>query len=491
MIAELCRLCKVIYDIQPRRRQVLAPRYAVSSTVIPLRFAERMRALLGPEAERLLQVLAEPPVMGLRVNTLKVAPDALAHLTGWPLSPVPWCPSGFVVTQIEAGKHPFHAAGLYYLQDPAAMAVGEAVAPQAGEWVLDLAAAPGGKSTHLLSLMADRGVLIANEILAKRIKALGENLERWGATHAVMTQATVAQLARTFGAVFDRVLLDAPCSGEGMFRKSSEARSHWSETAVLGCAARQEVLLAEAAALVRPGGTLVYSTCTFAPEENEQVVAKFLALHPDFAAVPTGLQGVSSGDPAWVPAPWRSAALAATARLWPHRQVGEGHFVAKLQRTGGDAPARAYQPLTLAPARARALWQAFVTSALRGEPFPELMLVARGERLYAVPEALPRLGNLRAVRAGLWLGTVKGQRFVPSHALALALPRQGAQRTLTLAPDDPRLARYLAGDLLDEAGEDGWLVVTVAGFPLGWGKRVQGVIKNVYPKGLRRATMSL
>lgn len=453
--------------------------------MIPLRFSERLRALLGSEAERLLSALAEPPVMGLRVNTLKLTPATLPRLTSWPLTSIPWCPTGFVVPdEVRPGKHPFHAAGLYYLQDPSAMAVAEALAPQAGDWVLDLAAAPGGKSTHLLSLLG-KGVLVANEVARGRLKALGENLERWGATHAVITHNEITQLARVWGALFDGVLLDAPCSGEGMFRKSPEARDHWSEAAVLGCAARQEVLLAEAAGLVRPGGVLVYSTCTFAPEENEQVIAKFLAAQPEFELIPTGLIGISAGEPAWVPGPWRSADLTRAARLWPHRQVGEGHFVAKLRRTEGDAPARSYQPVTPAPASVRARWFEFVGAVLTGDPFPDLALVLHGEQLYAVPEALPRLSGLSLLRAGLWLGTLKKGRIEPSHALALALTGSGAQRTLALAPEEPRLARYLVGDVLEAAGEDGWLIITVAGFPIGWGKRSQGIVKNRYPKGLR------
>ena len=453
--------------------------------VIPQRFSERMRNLLGSESEQLLSALTEPPVMGLRVNTFKLTPAALQQLTAWPISPVPWCSTGFVIPdELRPGKHPFHAAGLYYLQDPSAMAVAETLAPKAGNWVLDLAAAPGGKSTHLLSLLG-KGVLIANEVARGRLKALGENLERWGSTHAVITNNEVARLAQGWGAVFDGVLLDAPCSGEGMFRKAPEARDHWSEAAVLGCAARQEALLAEAADLVRPGGLLVYSTCTFAPEENEQVIAKFLAAHPEFELVPTGLSGVSPGEPLWVPTSWRSAELGKAARLWPHRQIGEGHFVAKLRRTEGATPARVYQPVTPVPGGTRALWREFVSAALAGDPVPELVLVAQGEQLYAVPEQLPRLSGLSLLRAGLWLGTLKKGRLEPSHALALALTGDGAQRKLELAPDDPRLARYLAGDVLDEAGEEGWLIVTVAGFPIGWGKRSQGIVKNRYPKGLR------
>jgi NOL1/NOP2/sun family putative RNA methylase len=451
---------------------------------LPDAFEARMRNLLGPEAEALFAALAAPPVAGLRVNALKLSPEEFAGLSPWPLTPLPWCSSGFTLPADTApGKHPFHAAGLYYLQDPSAMAVAEALSPRPGERVLDLAAAPGGKSTHLLSLMGDAGLLVANEVNRGRAAALLENLERWGATNAVVVSAEVSRLADAWGATFDRVLLDAPCSGEGMFRKSEEALAHWSEANVAACAVRQRSLLPDAARLVKPGGVLVYSTCTFAPEENEQTVAAFLDTHPDFALELLSLPGFQPGRPEWASS---SHALGNAARLWPHRGVGEGHFVARLLRTGGDVERPRLMKLP-APTPSAKLWHAFREATLPRDPAAGRALAQYGSELYALPEGMPDVRGLRVLRAGLWLGTLKTRRLEPSHALALALTREDAAEMngLELPPDDPRALAYLQGSGLEAPGPDGWLVVTAAGFPLGWGKRSQGVINNHYPRGLR------
>ena len=227
-----------------------------------------MQKLLGAEAEAFLTSLAEPARVGLRVNTLKCSPESFKKLSPWPVENVPWCGSGFLLNNqptsnpVRPGLHPLHRAGVYYLQEPSAMAVAEALAPEPGEWVVDLAAAPGGKATHLASLMQNKGLLVANEVTGSRVRALGENLERLGVRHALVTSESVQKLAAQWGAVFDRVLLDAPCSGEGMFRKSAEAVSQWSEYLIESCAARQDGLLSEAAKLVKPGA---YSSTAPAP----------------------------------------------------------------------------------------------------------------------------------------------------------------------------------------------------------------------------------
>ena len=460
---------------------------------IPTPFAERMRSLLGPEAEDLLAALEQPPLTGLRVNTLKLSPEALRAHAPWPLERVPWCAAGFLVAgDAQPGRHPFHAAGLYYLQEPSAMAVAEALAPQPGEWVLDLAAAPGGKATHLAALIDDRGLLVANEIEARRIAALTSNLERWGVRRVVIANEQPARLAGHWGPIFDRVLFDAPCSGEGMFRKSPEARRAWSPEVVRGCALRQDQALLAAAELVRPGGALVYSTCTFAPEENEQVIARFLARRRDFELVPVALPAVAPGRPDWVDPALAMPDLARTARLWPHRVSGEGHFIALLRRGAGAPVPVPRARVQHAPRRARELWRAFALATLGGDPFADMPLIVRGTRLYALPEGLPPLEGLRIVQAGLWLGTLRHDRLEPAHSLALAL-RSGADGhdavhppLLDLAPDDEHLARYLQGQAIEAPGSPGWVLIAVAGFPLGWGRRVGTIVKNAYPKGLRR-----
>ena len=459
-----------------------------------------MQTLLGAEADAFLASLAEPARVGLRVNTLKCSPESFRALSPWPVENVPWCSSSFLLNDqptsnpVRPGLHPLHRAGVYYLQEPSAMAVAEALAAEPGEWVVDLAAAPGGKATHLASLMENQGLLVTNEVTGSRVRALGENLERCGVRHALITSESVEKLAAQWGAVFDRVLLDAPCSGEGMFRKSAEALSQWSEYLVQSCAARQNGLLSEAAKLVKPGGVLVYSTCTFAPEENEGVIAAFLQTHPEFRPLPLILTGAQPGRPDWTAdAP---DDLEHTARFWPHLNPGEGHFIAKLRRvsgrTSGDSDAEARRKTAAAtplPRQAYDLWNTFVRETFRNAPLPDAPLMLRGNQLYALPETLPEPTGLRTLRSGVWLGTLKKNRFEPAHSLALALTRgelSGA-RTLDFGAQSPELRRYLQGDVLETPGENGWLVVTVSGFALGWGRRNRGTLKNFYPKGLRLA----
>lgn len=456
----------------------------------PPAFLDALAPLLGAEREAFEAVYTQAPVMGLRVNTLKLPVDALPErLAPLRLAPVPWCPAGFyaeagdaALTNFSLGKSPLHAAGLYYVQDPSAMAVAEALAPQAGERVLDLCAAPGGKSTHLAARMRNQGLLVANETAPGRAAIVAENLERWGVRHAVVTNETPARLAARWPDFFDRVLVDAPCSGEGMFRRllADGARIEWSAAQVNGCALRQADILQAAARLLRPGGRLVYSTCTFNLVENEQVIARFLASQPDFELVPLPVV------PGWAPGLGPLTGQAGVARLWPQRVPGEGHFLALLQRrpkTDAGPAIRQPQPAQRPKRTAQRAWENFCAANLLTEPPGALRQT--GTYLYQAPEALPDLEGLRVLRPGWWLGEVRGERLEPSHALALGLTQADFQRTLDLTLADPEALAYLRGETLTAAGAAGWLGVCVDSFPLGWGKRSAEVVKNHYPKGLR------
>jgi 16S rRNA C967 or C1407 C5-methylase (RsmB/RsmF family)/NOL1/NOP2/fmu family ribosome biogenesis protein len=423
------------------------------------------------------------------------------------------------------GLHPHHLAGLYYLQDPSAMAPAELLAPRPGERVLDLAAAPGGKTTHLAALMGGEGLLVANEIKSKRVGHLAQNLERWGAGNVVITNETPEALADHFGAFFDRVLVDAPCSGEGMFRKDMGARADWSPEMVAGCAVRQSAILRVAAKMVRPGGYLLYSTCTFAPEENEAVIAGLLGqaaagsgmrfrpvalpqLDGFMPGRPTGLTSdglrrlQSSGQSSRQSSGTSSAqppGLDRAVRLFPHRVQGEGHFACLLQRVPSSADDQE-EDLQLRsdrlprPSKAQSgFWRDFAEQVLAVDLADDRLRVV-GDRLYLVPQGLPDLGRLRVVHPGIWLGALKKDRLEPAHPLALFLPRGQARRTVDLPADDPRLRAYLRGESFPAEGSEpvegrrpepveGWTLVTTDGFPLGWGKRVQGVVKNHFPRG--------
>lgn len=468
-----------------------------------------MQGLLGDEAAALAAALEKPPAQGLRVNTLKLAPRDFERLVHWDLQSVPWCPSGYRLLKGERpGLHPFHAAGLYYLQEPSAMAVAQALSPLRGELVLDLAAAPGGKSTQLAAMLGDSGLLVANDTHGGRARELSRNLERWGSRRTVITSSTPAELAQRWGPRFDAVLLDAPCSGEGMFRKTPEAIRQWSPELVRSCAARQDSLLVEASKLVRPGGRLAYSTCTFAPEENEEVVGRFLEGRPEWQLLPTGLQGVEAARPEWAPGVSCNAELSRARRLWPHQSDGEGHFVALLGRSR-ESPQESLETASTSAAAAttarrlarkgtaadqgttelraaEGLWQDFLEESLRGDPLPDHRLTLERDGLYAVPSGVPDLTGLRVLRPGLWLGTVERGRFLPSHALALALRASQALQTVDFEAQDPQPHAYLRGLELESTGRDGWTLITVAGHPLGWGRRGRDIVKNHYPKGLRR-----
>jgi len=463
-----------------------------------------MSRFLGDEYPAFAESLTHDPVHGLRVNTLKLSPVGFQKISPFPLGDkVAWCDSAFSLPPIhlpagegreviEPGKHPYHLAGLYYLQDPSAMSAAELLGPRPGERVLDLAASPGGKTTHIASLMQGEGLLVANEIKTKRLNHLVVNVERWGASNVVVTNETPERMADHFGACFDRVLVDAPCSGEGMFRKEMGARLDWSEEMVAGCAVRQTNILRVAAHLVRPGGHLLYSTCTFAPEEDEAVVARFLQDHSDFDVVDLPqLPGFMPGHPEWSGLVAENKekgssvndSLRGAVRLFPHRLTGEGHFACLLHRKVGPENELTFpwHPAKI-PAPDWQLWQAFREETL-GVDFPSERLHMHGDRLYFVPEDMPDLKGLRVTIPGIWLGNFKKDRFEPAHPLAANLRPGQAHKMLALSADSRELAAYLRGESLPADGTPGWTLVTVDDWPLGWGKSVQGVVKNHFPRG--------
>jgi len=469
-----------------------------------------MASFLDKEYPAFAAALGKESIQGVRVNTLKLSIDEFLRITPSQVGEkVPWCNSAFILpdSEFSFGRHPYHLAGLYYLQDPSAMAPAELLDPQPGERVLDLAAAPGGKTTHLAALMRGQGLLVANEIKEKRLGHLAFNVERWGAANVVVTNEAPERLSDHFGAYFDRVLVDAPCSGEGMFRKDYGARLDWSLEMVEGCAVRQRNILRVAAKLVRPGGYLLYSTCTFAPEENEGVIDGLLdALmektgSPGFEVIGLPrLAGFMPGQPTWLGLGSKSKGLEGAVRLFPHRVTGEGHFACLLRRMKAmDMEPYKKMPKVgkthdhlVTPSKAQShLWNSFRGEVLTIE-LPGGRLRVRGERLYLVPDELPNFSDLRLVHPGVWLGTFKKERFEPAQPLALFL-RAGQARNMLELPSAELagrslLNRYMRGESIASAGAPGWVLITTDGYPLGWGKRVQGVVKNHYPRGWQMYT---
>lgn len=466
--------------------------------MLPEAFLDRMRKMLGEEYGAFLDTFGEERYQALRLNALKrngegksvaevygVCPGEQERETCFAhLSPVPWAENGYYYRSGgQPGKHPCHEAGFYYIQEPSAMAPAELLQVQPGDRVLDLCAAPGGKSTQLAAKLKGEGFLLCNEIHPARAKILSENVERMGIGNACVTNEAPARLAESLPGYFDKILVDAPCSGEGMFRKNEDACGEWSPENVRLCAERQDEILGCAARLLRPGGRLVYSTCTFSEEEDEGSVRRFLDRHPEFSLRDeTEAPGLADcrGE------------LPGTFRLWPHRIKGEGHFAAVLEKEGtvpegwrSNAGSRTEREV---PERELGEFFAFCRENLKGKAVQTTggsRYLRFGDNLYLAPEALPGLKGLKVLRPGLHLGEIKKNRFEPSHALALALCPADAVHVWNLAPEDSRTAAYLSGQTFPAEGEKGWYLVCIDGFSVGWGKLSGGVMKNHYPRGLR------
>jgi NOL1/NOP2/sun family putative RNA methylase len=457
--------------------------FTLETPNLPIPYIERMRTMLDQEADAFLHSYNQPRTQGLRFNPLKLTANEplINNLANtFKLEPVPWCPTGYYYDESAArpGKHPFHTAGLYYIQEPSAMSVVELLSPQPGEVILDLAAAPGGKSTQIAGNMQGKGLLIANEIHPARAKIVAENIERMGIANTVVTNCTPEQLALRFPLFFDKIMLDAPCSGEGMFRKDKDAISEWSPDHVTMCATRQMDIMRQALLMLKPGGLLAYSTCTFSLEENEQLIESVLSQYPEME-------------------------LQRTERIWPHLQRGEGHFAAILRKKNdlnepdSTVDSRFSLPekrknLPKLVSEAWSLYESFANQVAPGFSLNDGEPLLFGEQLYWLPHTTNGLFHsgylqgLKVLRPGLHLGTIKKNRIEPAHALALALPTGITVHPLSFAADSKEIHAYLHGETL--AGDyhhAGWLLVTVEGYALGWGKQSEGQIKNHFPKGLR------
>ncbi|MFC0613142.1 RsmF rRNA methyltransferase first C-terminal domain-containing protein [Scopulibacillus daqui] len=450
---------------------------------LPADFIHRMKTMLQDDSERFFSSYKDNKASGLRVNTLKIDVEAFKNLAPFPIDSIPFCRTGFYYHPAdEPGKHPYHHAGLYYIQEPSAMFVAEVLDAKPGERILDLCAAPGGKSTQIAGAMKNQGILVANDIHPKRVKALSENIERMGASHAIVTNETPEKLANHFQGYFDKIVVDAPCSGEGMFRKDPEAVKYWSLDHVEHCASLQKDILESAYKMLKEGGILVYSTCTFSPSENEQMIEKLIDKHPDMQLMPIDKgHGINSGQPDWTESKLQSLHL--TARLWPHHLKGEGHFVAKLQKNGRPTK----HSIRLAKGISKKInindYRTFEKQALNISI--QQPLFSKNSQLYALPDHCPDFTGLKVIRPGLHLGELKKNRFEPNHALAHGLPIDSYRHKVDLSLNDDSWKKYLRGETLQTGGDRGWCAVTIEGFPLGWGKEVKGTLKNFYPKGLR------
>ena len=493
--------------------------------MLPQLFEERMKRLLGEEYGAFLEGYEKEHVAGLRLNRLKLTGREWEALSPFIRKPIPWIDNGYYIPvsgqegeerMAAPTKHPYYYAGLYYIQEPSAMTPANLLPVEPGDRVLDLCAAPGGKSTELAAKLAGKGVLVSNDISSTRAKALLKNLGVFGVRNAVIMSEPPNTLAKVFPGYFDRILVDAPCSGEGMFRKDPSIQKNWEQYGVAYYHKLQKEIILAAAQMLRPGGLLLYSTCTFSPEENEGTVAWLLSQCPEFTIqeIPDRYEGFGEGRPDWITLPEELTEKADSfrhcVRIWPHRMGGEGHFCALLKK-GGEEEKEAEKkveklPVSFRPAKLEMAEREFLQEAgFREEELEQVYL--QGDKLFLRPEYLPDLKGLRLLRNGLYLGDRKKNRFEPSQPLAMALTKEQAADFYDLSASDPLVIKYLKCETLMLSGQEteaftknarkekaekeerrqagGLTLVGVDGFPLGWGKRNGGSIKNKYFSGWR------
>ena len=448
--------------------------------ILPQAFLSRMREMLGDEYVEFLESYQKPRTYGLRVNTSKITCEEFEKLVPFPVTRIPWTENGYFYSEdVRPSRCPMYQAGLYYLQEPSAMTPAACLPVNPGESVLDLCAAPGGKATALGAALKGQGLLIANDISTSRARALLRNLELFGISNSFVTNETPARLAEQFPEFFHKILLDAPCSGEGMFRKEEALAKDWTPEKSHELARIQRELILQSADMLRPGGLLLYSTCTFAPEEDEGTISYLLEQREDMELLELpAYEGFSPGVPEWGNG---------------NKMNGEGHFLALMKKQG--QPDMVQQPSSVRPdANTRKWLELFLEEiglqTLGGKAFDWNRVETRGDKVYYLPPVNTGFRGLTFLRNGLYLGDLKKNRFEPSQPFALALYKNDVKAVISLPVADSRLTRYLKGETLlieegEARGKKGWHLLCAEGYPLGFGKLVNGTLKNKYPAGWR------
>ena len=472
---------------------------------LPEEYIKKMKRLLGNEYEDYLASLEQPMFHSLRVNTLKISVEDFLKISPFKLSPVPWTENAFYydASVDTPSKHPFYYAGLFYLQEPSATLPAATIPIEEGDKVLDICSAPGGKSTELAAKLKDTGLLVSNDISASRLKALQKNIEIFGAKNVLITCETPEKLSETFTAYFDKILIDAPCSGEGMFRKSSSMISAWELNGNEKFVEIQKSILKEVVKMLKPGGKILYSTCTFDPREDEDQVEYLMSLDDSLRISSFPMhQGFEPGHSDWCSNGSGSAELNRTAHLFPHRINGEGHFVALLESDIVEADDSKVSGFShLSPYKVKAykgneIIEDFLSHVLL--KFERSEIEFNKDKLFYISKGTPDVRGLRIMRQGVYLGELKKNRFEPSQSLAMILKADEFDNVISLSSTSQSVYKYLKGDTLDleevqkehpemdiQSLRDGWILIAVEGFPLGFGKLNRGIIKNKYLPGWR------
>lgn len=455
---------------------------------LPIAFEEKMKKLLGEEFSDYIKCYEEPRFYGLRVNTKKITVEKFKEICPFDIQPIPWIENGFYYDgeKVQPAKHPYYFAGLYYLQEPSAMTPANRLPVEPGDKVLDVCAAPGGKATELGAKLKNEGVLIANDISNSRAKGLLKNIEVFGIGNVLVLSEEPGKIENYFQEYFDKILIDAPCSGEGMFRKDKKMVKAWEEHGPEFFAKIQRSIVTQAARMLKPGGMILYSTCTFDPEENEGTIEYLLEQYPEFVIKEMeSYEGFAEGMPEVTES--KSEEFKKTVRIFPHKMHGEGHFLALLQK--GEKQEEA--SVKIKPKRGKKVpeeLETFFKDVNWDVDFHRLEI--HTERVYYMPENLPDVKGIRFLRTGLYLGDVKKNRFEPSQAFAMCLKKEEYAHTISLSVEDERVAKYLKGETIEvddlvSSKEKGWQLICVEEYPLGWGKLSNGTLKNKYLPGWR------
>jgi len=448
---------------------------------LPIGFITKIQQLLGEEAENFFTHLKDESPIGIRVNPIKTNRNDFLTAVTANGTPISWCNDGFFLNEEKASvtKHPYYHAGLCYVQEPSAMFPAEALKVEPHHWVLDLCAAPGGKTTQIAGKLNNQGLLVANDVSPKRLAPLIQKVQAFGVRNTFVTHETPERLASVFPEQFDRILVDAPCSGEGMFSRNPRSISQWSQKYVEEIAQLQRNILTEAVGMLAPGGIMVYSTCTFSPEENEGTIQWLLDTFPHLVVDPLEeFPELSPSNPQWVQG---DQSLSGARRAWPHRIKGYGHFIARIRDTRPlMKPVRIPVDTTLPPEDFAAWQTENLTKPLTGHFYE------KKSKLYLCPPELPALARkkLRSPLPGFYLGELKKNRFQPSHALALSLGNQDTKRSIEFPSSSQESMKYLRGDtILKGSKNKGWTLVTIDGYSVGWAKQTGQHLKNQIPAG--------